>query len=193
MESRPIAVVCALIAVAISGAAAANVTQRVAGKACERARVTAVALSRGAPPAVVTVRATGPSCERARIVVALSTRLHRRLWTEWTYLSLVESGRFPNEPGPEITFEHVIGAVENWVSVEKTVDAPAWPEGAEALPTTSGAEIARYETRLSRKRYLAIRAAGGQMLCTPQGPESAHCLAIDPASGQLVEFFQRGV
>lgn len=186
------AVVTALAAAAIPALTLAGVAPLVPGKACERTRTVPVALSDAPPPLRLTVRATGPSCARARIMVTLSAGARRR-WTEQAYLSAVESGRSPDEPGPEVTFEHVIAVVEHWTSVEPTSSAPPWPEGATALPATSGTDITQYETKLPRDRYLSLRGAGGRMLCVPQGPESAHCLAIDPASRKVVEFFARGV
>jgi hypothetical protein len=50
------------------------------------------------------------------------------------------------------------------------------------------ARISRWERDGGR-----IRAAHEPMLCIPIGPESAHCIAMDPSTRTLVELLSRGV
>jgi len=163
------------------------------GRACERTLVRKVAISDPARPDTLTVRATGPSCAQALIAVTLRSAAGRRLWSEQAFLGAVESARLPGEaPAGEVSFEQVIAAVEGWVSLEATQDAPAWPRGAGSLPAGPGPGPTQYETRLDHGAYERIRAAREPMLCIPVGPEAAHCVARDPASGKLVAFLGRG-
>jgi len=190
--------VAAAALVAWGGAppAAAGVKALVPGKACERTQVRRLALSDPARPDTLTVRATGPSCQAALVVVTLRNAAGRILWSEQAVLSIVDFDRFPDEPGPEITFEFVIGAVENWVSLEQASDAPPWPgrgpaPGDAPLGPPPPGEV-QYDTKLDSAPYERIRAGHGRMLCMPVGPQAGHCIAKDPASGRIVEFFGRG-
>jgi hypothetical protein len=169
--------------------ATASVSPLVRGRGCERTYVRHLTFSDSARADMLAVRATGPSCGRASIVVTLRDASRRLLWNERTYLAQVESGRLPNEPADDVPFEHAIAVVEHWVSVETTSEAPPWPDGASgrAQPGT------QYDTRLDRPRYERIRAARAAMVCIPIGPESAHCIAIDPATRKPVEFLGRGL
>lgn len=174
-----------------AGAARAGVSPHVRGRGCERSYERQVTFSNGLRADTLTVRATGPTCGRVSIVVTLRDASHRLLWNERTYLGQVESDRLPNEPAEDVTFEHVIAVVEHWVSVENTSEAPPWPGGAarvaQSPPTT------QYDTKLDRPRYERIRAARAAMVCIPIGPESAHCIAIDPATRKPVELLGRGL
>jgi hypothetical protein len=170
-----------------------GVSALVPGKACERAVVRKLVFSHGGPPDTLIVRATGPTCMHAKIVVTLRTASRHTIWTEWAYLSVVEFTQFPDEEVPEVTFEHVIGVVENWVSVENSSEAPAWPDGISSLAEVPASGLTQYDTKLNRRRYERIRAAHEPMLCIPIGPESAHCIAMDPSTQTLVELLSRGV
>jgi len=187
----------ALLSLGAAGAAHAAVTAVIPGKACERIQVRRLAFSDPARPDALTVRATGPSCAAARIIVTVRDARGRTLWSESAFLGAVTDGRLPGEPAPDVTFESVIGAVETWVSVETSSDAPAWPPAfpnlAAATAATPASDRTLYDTRLSRARYEAIRAAREPMLCVPEGPESAHCIAKDPTTGRLVEVLSRGL
>ena len=190
--------VAAAALVAWGGAppAAAGVKALVPGKACERTQVRRLVLSDTARPDTLTIRATGPSCQAAKIIVTLRSASGRTLWSEQAYLSEVEFARSPDEAGPEITFESVIGAVESWVSLEQSSDAPPWPGRGPAPgdaplgPPPAGQ--AEYDTKLDRAPYERIRSSHAPMLCITVGPEAGHCIARDPATGRLVEFFGRG-
>jgi len=108
-------------------------------------------------------------------------------------MSLVEQGDFPPKGAPDITFEHVVGEVENWISIENTADAPVWPGTGSRDTKPSPTAAPQYETKLDRHRYERIRARRAPMLCIPIGPESAHCIAMDPSTKEPVEFFARGI
>jgi hypothetical protein len=185
-------------AAALAGSAPAAVTHA-PGKACERTQLSRFSFSGRAPAGLITTRATGPSCRDAAIVVTITDATHRVLWREQTPLSLVASDRFPDEPGPhpDVSFEVVIGAVETWAVPETLENAPDWPAAAPRLPQPAAkagqGDPTQYETRLDRGTYRRIRAAGGQMVCIASGPETAHCIALDPATGKAVELFVRGV
>jgi len=169
----------------------ANVRTTGPTKACERTLSRHLSFS-GSHPDTLTIKATGPTCARAKLIVTLWTAAHRLIWKEETYLSLVERGESPKPGDPDVTFEHVIGSVENWVSYENTSSAPAWPGGAPRVTTPSPNAALQYDTKLDRHRYERIRAAGTLMLCIPIGPESAHCIAMDPIARTPVELFGRG-
>ena len=147
----------------------------------------------GARPDLLTVKATGPTCARARIIVTIRTATHRRIWNEEAYISLVERGDFPPKGDPDITLEHVTGEVENWISYENTAEAPVWPGTSSRETKPSPTAAPQYETKLDRRRYERIRATRSSMLCIPIGPESAHCIAVDPSTKEPVEFFGRGI
>jgi hypothetical protein len=170
-----------------------GVSALVPGKACERTVVRELVFSHRRPTDTLIVRATGPTCTHAKIVVTLRTASRQTIWTEWAYLSVVEFAQFPDEEVPEVTFERVIGVVENWVSVENSSEAPAWPDGISSLAEVPASGLAQYDTKLNRQRYERIRAAHQPMLCIPIGPESAHCIAMDTSTQTLVELLSRGV
>jgi len=183
----------ALLGLGAPPAALAAAAAVVPGKACERAHVRRLVLSDPAHPDTLTVRATGPSCQAAKIIVTLRSAAGRTLWSEQVFLSGVEFGLSPDEPGPEITFEFVTGAVETWVSLEQSSEAPPWPgPGPAPLGPPAPGQL-EYDTKLDRAQYERIRAAHAPMLCIPVGPEAGHCIARDPATGRLVEFFGRGL
>jgi hypothetical protein len=191
-------IAAALCIVALGGPAPAAVSHA-PGKACERTRQARFSFSGRPPPGLVTTQVTGSSCRRATVIVTVTDAAHRPLWREQTPLSLIASDRFPDEPGSkaDIPFELVIGTVETWALPEPVETAPDWPAGAPSLPHTASQPsqdpLTQYETHLDRQTYRRIRAAGGQMLCIAQGPETAHCIALDPASGRAVELMVRGV
>jgi hypothetical protein len=173
--------------------AAAAVRPLKPGRACERTQVRKLPLTGAAQPDILTVRATGASCGQAWIVVTVRAAGGRALWTDRAFLGAVESARLPGEAAaPEVTFEQVIAAVEGWVSVENTRDAPAWPNGKPTPASGQQPGSTQYDSPLDRARYERIRAAQEPMLCIPVGPEAAHCVAMDPASRRLVAFLGRG-
>jgi hypothetical protein len=191
---RPHAVVASLVlALSICQPAAAKpgVSPLVRGRGCERSHERQLTFSKSARADTLAVRATGPSCGRVSIVVTLRDGSHRLLWNERTYLAQVESDQLPGEPANDVPFEHVIAAVEHWVSVENTSEAPPWPDGASRSGRPQPGT--QYDTKLDRRRYERIRAARAAMVCIPIGPESAHCIAIDPATRKPVEFLGRGL
>jgi hypothetical protein len=189
-------IAAALGAAALAAPAPATVSHA-PGKACERTRQARFSFSGRPPAGLITIQATGPSCRRARVIVTITDAAHRRLWREQTPLSSV-AFEFPDGPGrdADVPFEFVIGTVENWALPEPVQNAPDWPATAPRLPLlpkSSRDPLTQYETGLDRETYRRIRAAGGQMVCIADGPETAHCIALDPATGRAVEFMVRGV
>lgn len=182
------AVVLALALAAAGQPASAAVADR----GCGYQAVRKIAVSGSSRPDALTVRATGRRCGAVTIAVTLRSASGALLWTEKVYGGLIEAARFPDEPVPEVGRERIVSAVDNWVSVEDTATAPDWPDAGAALPGGEASAEMQYDTPLSHARYSAIRASHEKMICTPVGPESTHCLAIDPATHRLEVFFNRG-
>lgn len=183
-----IALACGLL---VSGPAAAKGPAGPQG--CHQTLVRRAALSGRGRPDIIVVRAAGASCTAARISVVVRDATGRTLWFEESYARPVVDDRGPDEPGPALTFQRLEGLVNGWISLEKTSQAPAWPAEAETLPASVGQDPTQRQTTLKRPAYERIRAAREPMLCVVQGPESAHCIARDPASGRLVELFSGGI
>lgn len=181
------------VALAFALAAAGQpASAAVADRGCGYQAARKVTLSGSSRPDALTVRATGRRCGAVTIAVTLRSASGDLLWTEKVYWGLVEAARFPDEPVPEVGRERIVSAVDNWVSLENTATAPDWPEAAASLPGAEASAEMQYDTPLSPARYRAIRAAREAMICVPVGAESAHCLAVDPATHRLGVFFNRG-
>jgi hypothetical protein len=188
LPAAAFAVVIALAAAppAEAGAATPN--------ACQRTHSQALTFSNPARPdtLVVSARSTRADCKDTKVTVVVRNAAGRMIWTESAVLSLVDFGRFPDEDGVELSPGDVARAVDNWVSIEKASDAPPWSTQAAALVAPSD-DPQQFDTALSQAAYLRIRAAGGPMLCIGVGPESAHCIAIDPATRKPAVLFNRGL
>lgn len=172
--------ICGLLAMALG--ACGEQTQQNAESGCARSATHEVDFTAADTPETVAARAEGPSCAQAFVVLTVRNSEGDPLWiTSNTYYDLAEGG-VPLEPEPvsDERMDEFLQELAN-VSMLKSGELPAWPEGAASL-AESITEGFAYYTELPRESYEMLRERDLPMLCYAAAMEASHCIVMDPLS-----------
>lgn len=139
-----------------------------------------VALTGASAKDVLEAQIVGPSCEQGALVLTLRKADGMLLWSHSvratdTWAFVPASDDVPVDP--HRAMERFLADVFKNARIEKTAEAPDWPEDGERPEDPTGLF---HETPLPREAYLIVRTKNVPMLCVQAAMGTSHCIAYDP-------------
>lgn len=131
----------------------------------------------------------GPSCEQGALVLTLRKADGMLLWSHsvratdtWAFVPASDDAPLD----PHKAMETFLSEVFKNVRIEKTGEAPEWPEGAERPEDPTGLF---HETPWPREAYLILRTKNVPMMCVQAAMGTSHCIAYDPETPDVANEF----
>lgn len=144
-----------------------------------------------APDAKDTLEAqvVGADCEQATLLLTLRKADGFLLWSHsvratdtWAFVPASDDTPVVPAQGMKTFLSEVFQNVR----IEKTAEAPAWPEGAERPEDPTGLY---HETALPRDAYIILRRKNVPMLCVQAEMGTSYCAAYDPEFPDVANTF----
>lgn len=138
------------------------------------------------PPMQIAARASGPSCDTGMASIAITDAAGKSLFAGEFDIAPMTTTVFAEAKTPET----LKAALQRWIDptdqmMATTQQLPDWASGADA---PQSGEFPFYPAEgTTRDAYARLRARALPMFCFVQGGESMQCLALDKATGALID------
>lgn len=148
-----------------------------------------VAVTAAGAKDVLEARVIGANCEQAVLLLTLRKADGFLLWSHsvratdtWAFVPASDDAAID----PPKAMETFLAEVLKNVRIEKTGEAPDWPEGAERPEDPSGLYHA---TPFPRDAYVTLRKKNAPMLCVQAEMGTSYCAAYDPEFDDVANTF----
>lgn len=148
-----------------------------------------VAVTAAGAKDLLEARVIGSNCEQAVLLLTLRKADGFLLWSHsvratdtWAFVPASDDAPID----PPKAMEAFLAEVLKNVRVEKTGEAPDWPEGAERPEDPSGLYHA---TPFPRDAYVTLRKKNAPMLCVQAEMGTSYCAAYDPEFDDVANTF----
>ena len=167
----------------------ARVSLTAASPPCAAPVTREVALTGSGAKDLLDAQIVGPDCEKGALVLTLRKADGALLWAysvratdTWAFVP-ASDGVPVDPPRAMATF---IQEVFKNARIEKTGEAPDWPEGGERPEDPTGLY---HVTPLPREAYLILRTKNVPMLCVQAEMGTSHCISYDSEFGDVANEF----
>ena len=138
---------------------------------------------------VLKAQVIGADCEQAVLLLTLRKADGFLLWSHsvratdtWAFVPASDDKPVVPKDGMKTFLADVLKNVR----IEKTGEAPEWPEGAERPEDPSGLY---HEAPLPREAYLILRSKNAPMMCVQAEMGTSYCVAYDPEFEDVANTF----